>query len=304
MAQPAQSTLQYAVDQQALWSAAASRARRRIDAWRAVALELGVAGAIAATLATQVGAGGWATALRIVAAVALALVPVVLARRTGTQALQAWTRMRSVAEGLKTEQYLYLTGVPPYAAGDADVRLARRVESVTDSASDLVGELVGLKPPTKQPPAVDDIETYVEHRVRQQIDGYYEPRAAHAWRQASWARRAVFGLTLIGAGLGAVAASLGGDSAADVVGAWVPVATTVAVAVTAHAASARYEQIAVTYLQTARQLDRLVRRWQLERAEAAAQAPENDAELVRACEDVISLENQAWMARWNASPES
>ena len=72
----------------------------------------------------------------------------------------------------------------------------------------------------------------------------------------------------------------------------VPVVTTVATAVAAYIAAARYDHLVIGYLRTAQRLEHL----RQEQLAGPAGAP---AAFIDACEAAISVENQAWMARWN-----
>jgi hypothetical protein len=76
------------------------------------------------------------------------------------------------------------------------------------------------------------------------------------------------------------------------VAAWA-VATTAAAAVTAYVASQRNEFLWVEHSRTASELRRL-----LERHTGADGRDLTDSELVSECEQVISVQNQAWMAKW------
>ena len=73
----------------------------------------------------------------------------------------------------------------------------------------------------------------------------------------------------------------------------VAVAATISAAVTAYAAGSRYEYQLVEYLRTAAQLDRLRSGLAAGGHDAAA----GDA-FVRDCEQVVSAQNEAWMAKW------
>src|SRR3712207_8183873 len=53
------------------------------------------------------------------------------------RSVEAWTRARSVSEGLKEEVYLHLTGTPPYDGTGRDGELGKRTFSITDDAQDL-----------------------------------------------------------------------------------------------------------------------------------------------------------------------
>ena len=128
--------------------------------------------------------------------------------------------------------------------------------------------------------------SYLDVRVREsQLEKYYEPRAEKL-RTRIWQLKAVeVTLALVAAGLAAVA------SISPSVGAWAAVATTAGGAVTAYIAAQRYEFLWIEYSRTASELRRL-----LERQTAADGTPLSGPELVAECEQVISVQNQAWMA--------
>jgi hypothetical protein len=278
------------------WSHAANRLKKRLVVWRSVALGTAVAGAVLATLAAQLGVGTgpgfWAS---IAAAVLLALNPVIRSARLGKDAVETWTRARSASEGLKTEVYLYLTRTPPYDGDQRDGELAGRAEEILTDVRDIAGAAVGQPSADKPVPDVADVEEYLARRVRPQIEEYYEPAATRQQRRLALFRSIEYALALLAAGLGAVAAA----AKIDALAAWVAVVTTVAAAVTAHVAAARYEHLVISYLATARQLRFLVRSW----GAAADRGPAAVARLVRDCEDVISRENESWMAAWTREPE-
>jgi hypothetical protein len=100
------------------------------------------------------------------------------------------------------------------------------------------------------------------------------------------------GLAVIGAALGGVAAGLGGSAVAP----WIAVTTTVAVAVAVHVAATRYEYQLIEFLRTADRLDQL-------RGDASAGGDPNKLDaLAVAAEQVISIENQGWMAKLVEDP--
>ncbi len=70
-------------------------------------------------------------------------------------------------------------------------------------------------------------------------------------------------------------------------------ATTAGGALAAYLASERYEFLWIEYSRTASELRRL-----LERHTAADGRPLSGSELAAECEQVISVQNQAWMAKW------
>jgi hypothetical protein len=273
------------------WSNGASRLKRKLVLWRGVALGAAVAGAVLATLAAQLGVdtapGFWSS---VAAAASLAVAPLVRATRLGRSAVETWTRARSASEGLKAEMYLALTGTPPYGGDDGDTELDRRAQAILSDVDDLVGVALGQPDRDKPVPDIDGVDSYLERRVRAQIEEYYEPGAQRQARRLAAFRGVEYALALLGAVLGAVAAV----ARVDALAAWVAVVTTVTAAVTAHIAAARYEQLMISYAATARQLRYLVRGW----SRTADRGPESAARLVRECEDAISRENESWMAAW------
>jgi hypothetical protein len=274
------------------WSHAAGRLKQRIIYWRSVALALAILGAVLATLATQVGlTSGLGRALSLTAAVALAVVPVIRGARLGKDRIEGWTRARSASEALKAETYLYLTRTPPYDRENRDEQLLQQTGRIISQVGDLAGETVGMPDADKPLPDVHDVSSYLRRRVQPQIDDYYRPQAAKQQQRLSLFRGIEFTLSVLAALLGAIAAA----AQLDGVGVWVAVVTTVGAAITAHIAAARYEHLVISYLSTARQLRFLLRGWEGRSDKTPAAA----GELVRDCEDVISRENESWMAAWS-----
>jgi SMODS and SLOG-associating 2TM effector domain 1/Protein of unknown function (DUF4231) len=274
------------------WSHAAGRLKKRIILWRSVALALAILGAVLATLATQVGlTSGLGRTLSLTAAVALAVVPVIRGARLGKNRIEAWTRARSATEALKAETYLYLTRTPPYDQENRDGELLQQTGGITSQVGDLAGETVGMPDADKPLPGIHDVDSYMRLRVQPQIDTYYRPQAAKQQQRLSLFRGVEFTLSVLAALLGAIAAV----AQLDGVGVWVAVVTTVGAAITAHIAAARYEHLVISYLSTARQLRSLLRGWEGRSDKTPAAA----GKLVRDCEDVISRENESWMAAWS-----
>ena len=135
-------------------------------------------------------------------------------------------------------------------------------------------------------PAVDDGTTYFTVRVADQIERYYAPGAATRESRLTWFRRAQLALAVLSAALGAVAAATSAPLTP-----WIAVLTTIGLAVAAHVAATRYEFQLIEFLRTATELRRLKRQ-----ADTAADDTQRRRLAVEA-EAVISVENQAWMAK-------
>lgn len=274
------------------WSRVANRLKGGIRFWRSIALAFAILGAILATAATQVGLkSGLGQGLSIASAVMLAVAPGIQKAKLSQDTIKSWTRARSASEGLKAEIYFYLTATPPYDAADHDVKLTKKVNKIKGAVDDLAGYTLRSSGVDKDMPAVHDIDSYLNKRVQSQIDDYYRQKANENQRRLTLFRNIEFALGLAATLLSAIAAAthIGGFSA------WVAVVTTIAAAITSHIAAERYEHLVVSYLATARQLESITQEWLVGDDKSAEAA----AKLVRGCEDVISRENESWMAAWN-----
>jgi SMODS and SLOG-associating 2TM effector domain 1/Protein of unknown function (DUF4231) len=273
---------------QRIWSQAATRLKRRIDQARRAALLLGIATALAVAADQAGGLSVLAGRVLSAAAAITAGLATLLQRRAGTGQIRDWTRARSASEGLKTEIYRYLAGGTAYTGGSRDARLGAETRSITEAVADLRRHTLAIEPDAKPIPPVRDTASYITERVDDQISNYYTPRAR---LYESRVRR----LRMAGDLLGVTAVVLAALAAGFQVGglaAWVPVVTTVATSVAAYIAAARYDHLVIEYLRTAQRLEHL-------RQEHLAGPARDPAAFIDACEAAISVENQAWMARWN-----
>jgi hypothetical protein len=221
------------------------------------------------------------------AAVALAGVGL-LRGQTNTEQVRRWTRARSVSEAIKTEVYTYLSGTGRYDGADRETRLEAEIQRLEHEAADLAPFSRGIQPVARSLPPVDDLESYLDYRVRDsELRDYYDKNAKELEERIRQLKVVQIALALVAAGLAAVAA------VAPSVAAWAAVATAAGGAATAYVASQRYEFLWIEYNRTASELRRL-----LERRTAADGGQLTGAELVSECEQVISVQNQAWMAKW------
>jgi hypothetical protein len=153
---------------------------------------------------------------------------------------------------------------------------------------DLLRYTEGVQPKDRLVPAVTDVGSYLELRVRQsQLAGYYEPKARILRRRLQTLKAVEVILALVAAALAATAAMW------PSVAAWAAVVTTAGVALAAYVAAERYEFLWIEYSRTANELRRL-----LYRRTTADGRPLSDSELIAECEQVISVQNQGWMAKW------
>jgi hypothetical protein len=258
------------------------KARRLLLALTVAGSALALAGSQLKPVNEVAGVG-----LAVVAAVAMAAVGLLGGQRSAEQ-VRRWTRARSVSEAIKNEVFLFLASVDRYSGPDAGQRLDAEVQRLESGDSELLAWAQGLKPASRSLPAVHDLETYLEVRVRgSQLNGFYEPKAELMWRRLRALKRTGVVLALAAAALAAL------TSVAPHVGAWAAVVSTATGAVAAFAASEHYEMLWVEYRRTAEELRRLV-----ERRTAVDGSALSDSQLVARCEEVIALQNQTWMAKW------
>jgi hypothetical protein len=252
-------------------------------------LVLTAAAAAAALAASQAKAASEPASLVLAVVAALMLAGAGLLRgRASAEQVRRWTRARSVSEALKTDVYLFLSGTDGQDQAERERRLEAEVQRLEREAGDLQRYTQGVRAKGRPLPAVRDVTSYLDVRVRQsQLEGYYEPKARFMWQRLRLMKIIEVTLALAAAALAAVAAISPGVSA------WAAVVTTAGGVVAAYVAAERYEFLWIEYSRTASELRRL-----LDRRTAPDGKPLPDADLVRECEQVISVQNQAWMAQW------
>lgn len=278
---------------QSVWSQTADRMKTRIERARLAAMIVVVVVAAVATVAAQVAdaAPVLAKVLAGVAAVGSGALPLLRPLWSGI-ALQNWTRARSVSEALKTAVYLWLTRAGHYCTDEDASTLRARTDRLLATVADLEDHCGGIEPKQRDLPAVIDPVSFFEVRVTGQIEKYYEPKARKLrsrLTQFAWIERGLGGAGLV---LGAVAALTTASLAA-----WISVVATIGAALAVHVAATRYEFQRIEFRRTATRLRQL-----RDRAADASGNPNRLRELAVKAEDVISVENQGWMAQLAEDP--
>lgn len=280
---------EWAWQRQSVWSQTANALKARPQRLWAFRLALTVAAAALALAGSQVKVVNRPTSVALAVAAAAAMAAVGLMRsRQDVEQVRRWTRARSVSEAIKTEVFRFLTRSGPYAmASDPEAELEAEVQRFERDAGDLLRYTQGFKSVSRSLPAVHDLESYLDVRVRRsQLRGYYEPKALQLRKRLQIAKIAEVALALVAAMLAALA------TVSANVSAWTAVATTGVGAISAYIASQRYEFLWIEYSRTANELRRL-----LDRRTSADGTPLTGSDLVGECEQVISIQNQAWMAK-------
>lgn len=277
---------QYLWNEQAAWSQTADRLRDVRSRTRSIVMVLTIAGAVLQTFAGT--APAFRTPAGIAGTIALSLAAGIAGFFMKPENTQRWLRARSVSEGIKSEFYAYRASADPYAGPDALQRLQEKVREITGLAKDLAAYRAQTSPKPKPMPDALDHAGYLSRRLDEQI-GFYVRKAKLNAGLAGMYRNVEIGLVLLAAIMSAISTYL----ASFALGPWIAVVTTIGGSIAAWAAASRYEFQATSYYATAQELRDLKHSWVLARAQPDA----NWSAFVRRCEDVISAENQAWMAK-------
>lgn len=315
---PAQAqALEFAWGAGRVWAATSRQKKAEIFAWKLRVLVLTVAGAFLGTVSSKLsgtsGLAGWLNGLVgavtgnflgtpepaawITGIVGGSLVA--LATYLGREILRpdqerTWIRARSMAETLKAEIFLFRTGATPYDGPDPAPKLMERVKKHLDTVTDV--QSVNLSQEERReglPEGPISVAEYIKERLDGQIDGFYRLRAQQYDRLMKHWRN-------VNLALGATAAVLG--VLGRWTGAWVAVITTITTSVAAYLFANRYQYLIISYQTTSRQLEFLKHQWIV--MGAPEQDPEKRNRFLLDCEEAISIETSAWMAKWMEKPSA
>ena len=280
-------------NEQSIWSQTANRMKANIERARLWALVIVVAVATGATAATAVHeAAPWlGKGLAALAASGSAVLPMLRPSWSGKK-LKDWTRARSVSEALKGDVYLWLAQTGPFMHDAGAAQLRERTDNLKRDAADLNPHHAGIQPVQRGLPAVHDLPSFFEIRVKGQYQDYYEKKAVVIARRIRLFRRFEIGLGVIGAVLGAAAAIVGASFAS-----WIAVVATIGTALSVHVAATRYEFQLIEFSRTAQELRQIK-----SRADEPGVDDDELRKLAARAERVISVENQAWMAKLGEDP--
>jgi hypothetical protein len=285
--------LEYIWGQYRVWSATSRAYKSRLSYWRRVVLTLSLAGAVVGTLSSQ-QAVPWASlwgplpkALGLLSAALLGLAAYFSKEVLSPDREARWIRARATAEAFKREAYLLLAQAPPYDGAITPASL-QRARDMAAAVQDLEPEPLSEEKKREQLPAAAlAVDEYIRDRVKEQMNGFYVPKAEENRRKA----RRIKNWSL---GLGAVAVALGFLGALWVgVPAFVAVITTITTALAAHLYAGRYQYLVVSYLATARKLEELLTTWEM-----SGQTDAERGQFILHCEEAFAAENSAWMAEW------
>lgn len=290
------SALSHAWGKYRVYAATSRKRKAQLTTWRLCVLTLGIGGAISAVLCQQsrgweLGSGfSWLpTALGLLSAIALGLAAFFGKEVVSPDQERVWIRSRSIAEALKGQIYLFLTNAPPYNTPDKNKSLLAETEKLLDKGKDLQTEQPTEDQKRERLPTGSlTVQAYIEDRVNDQIEGFYRPRARELAQKMARIKRFGFWLGL----LAVVLAALG--SITNWTAGWVAVITTITASIAAYAYAGRYQYLIISYQATADKLELERTRWDTS-GKTDADAEERN-QFILDCEEVISIENSAWMA--------
>lgn len=275
-----------------------SRKRKEeLTSWRYRVLLFGITGAILATLCQEsIRAGfnnidnlSWVpSALGWSSAAAIGLATYFGKEIVNPYQEKNWIRSRSMAEALKTEIYLFLSNTTPYDTDSKPEVLIKKTEELLKPVEDLQTESISEEQKRKDMPTEDlTVDGYIQKRVNDQINNFYITRSDELQQKMKRNKN-------IGLSLGVFAVVLGGLGATGWTAGWVAVISTITASIAAYAYAGRYQYLIISYQATADKLERLRTAWKV-KGKIDADKDELNKFIIE-CEEVISIENSAWMA--------
>jgi len=261
--------------------------KKQLELFTKISLWLGIAGALIGTLGQVINPSPQSTTSKvagIAGSIVVALAGVAATQATAGNRDKLWIKARAAGEGIKTCVFLYCASAPPFDGADRANVLADKTEK---AMLDLKG--TELRPGTiKDPPGPLTVEGYIKARVDDQIDYYNKTAIKHQERADFWRF-----CGLVAASSGAI---LGTVSALFSLAPWVALLSTVVTSLTAYVKGQQYESMIALYQATAARLSLLKDKW-LDSGKSDADIAER-SEFIKNCEDTMSLENGAWVAKW------
>ncbi|MGD9159284.1 MAG: DUF4231 domain-containing protein [Desulfobacteraceae bacterium] len=288
--------LRYTWIQYRLYAKTSRNRKREITIWRFRIFILGVAGAVFGVLCQQsiqfeLNKILWQhlpTLLGMISAFILGVATYFGKELVNPEQERQWIRSRSIAEALKSESYLFVTGVKPYDKDDRSDRLLKETKKLLESVNGLTHESLSEEGKSVGLPS-DKITTkdYIEQRVNDQIDHFYRKKSREYIIEIGNFKK-------IGLILGIIAIALGALGSTGWTAGWVAVISTLSASITAYVYASRYQYLIVSYQATANRLEFLRTHW-LSSGKTDTDKDDRD-KFILDCEDAISIENNAWMA--------
>lgn len=275
--------------------AATSRAiKKTLSGWRYRVLLLGIGGAVFGVLCQESirleldtyweylsGTLGGISALLIAIAAYFGK------ELVSSESERNWIRSRSMAEALKSQCFLYVTGSFPYNQPNKDKLLQQQTDDLLVKVKDIVtGKISEDKKIEKILPNTIDIKQYMTLRVDDQIKYYADTSKDYTLKMKT--------IKNIGLILGLVAVVFGVLGTTGWTAGWIAVISTITSSVVAYAYANRFQYLIISYQATGNRLENLKAGWYASKFTDTHVAEKN--EFVIKCEEAVSIENSAWMA--------
>jgi len=286
------SMLDFCWDQYCGYAAAAREQKASQKKWQMIVLYLTIFGAAFGVLSQNLaGYEILSKVIGIVSGITIGLSAYFSKEFIKSEKVRLGVQARSAAEAFKAEAYLYATGTYPYNTPNASKDLKKRVEELEKKITGFTPKHLSDSKKKSKPPHPMPIKDYIKNRVKEQIRNYYIPMAnrneryADRWNRVRW----VLGVAAVVLGV------FSGAGFSGYIGGWVAVIGAAITAVAAHLSAGRYNYLVLSYRATAQRLKIILSEW--------GDKIINDQELVRKCEDTISIENKVWLAEWSKEKE-
>lgn len=303
IADPRRKAAEYLWERRLKWAAEARRQQKKVLTARRATLILSIVGAILGTLCQQ--ANGWAAARQLPenlgwlvsasgwsSAIALGLAAFFSKEMLSEDGQRRWIESRTAAERYKSLTYLTQAKAPPYDKPDAtstELLAGAKNLALLGSPPPIIDqEYAKLLQERALPPPMS-VSDYISRRVENQIK-YYNEAAARAAKKLNRGKTLSFVLGGVAVILGAFGATYGWTAG------WVAVISAIIASITASQYANRYQYLVVSYQVAAERLRWLQVNWEGS-GMAEANTDERNAFIV-SCEQVLSEENNSWMAEW------
>jgi hypothetical protein len=285
-------TLEFIWAQYKVWSATASKLKKELTLWRMAAFALTLLGAFTAIVSQNVATLGpeWLSqGLGWISAAAVGIAGYAGGKVLTSDKEKRWIQARAAAQQCKSDAYLYLLQVPPYAGREGETLLFSRVENLIRSLYTIPQVSIPKEAESKDLPLAGySLHDYLEERIQLQAKEYYFPKAERYRKFVRRAQHWGIGLGIMGFLLG----SLGALGKSEYLSVWVAFISTVSASITSFVGANRYQYLAMSFQVTANQLMVLWAKGNRIRGESE----EVQKDFIKTCEAILSTENETWIA--------
>ncbi|MCK5148183.1 DUF4231 domain-containing protein [bacterium] len=304
MSELVDASLKYTWNQYKKYAGISRKIKSKIVKFRFTVLLLTIFGAIMGTLSLQykvMYAEGSATKVfGILSALFIGLAGYFTKDVINPELEKAWIVARSAAEAFKSEIYLYATNTQPYNSTNARQLLLDKSKELEEKISPIIVDERSDKEKKKDENKIIimpmSVDNYITERVQDQID-FYSPKAVKNIRKINKWIKCKHILSFCAVLIGVI----GGFSLFNITinAGWVAVLGTITTAITAYLYAGRFNYLSITYQSTAQKLEWLGAAWEI-----SNKSDEAREDFIIACENVISIENRAWMVELSKKSKS